>query len=98
MLRLTLARLLLREGRIEAAMEHAESAVRLDPGFTAAWKELGRQRQLAGQTDAALAAYQQGVEVAIDHGDKQAEKEMTVFLKRLLKTKETGRVPSAGSE
>ena len=98
MLRLTLARLLLREGRIEAALEHAESAVRLDPEFTAAWKELGQQRQLAGLADAAVAAWQHGVEVARSNGDKQAEKEMTVFLKRLLKAREARHEPSAGSD
>jgi len=98
MVRLTLARLLLREGRMEAAMEHAESAVRLDPEFTAAWKELGRQRQMAGLSDAALAAYQHGVEVARSNGDKQAEKEMTIFLKRLLKARETSQAPFADSE
>lgn len=85
MLRLTLARLLKREGRTQAALEHAECAVRLDPLFTAAWKELGQQRQLAGLADDARAAFEQGIGVARQNGDKQAEKEMTVFLKRLLK-------------
>ncbi len=80
--------MLLREGQADAALRHAECAVRLDPAFTAAWKELGQQRQQAGLAEPAIAAYEQGMEVARRNGDKQAEKEMTVFLKRLLKARE----------
>ena len=36
-------------------------------------------------TAAAINAYQQGIQVAEQKGDKQAAKEMQVFLKRLLK-------------
>jgi tetratricopeptide (TPR) repeat protein len=86
MLRLTLARLLAQNQEWPEAIEHLESAVRLDPGYTAAWKELGRASLAAGRPDAALTAWQRGIEVAEAKGDKQAGKEMNVFLRRLQKS------------
>jgi len=83
MLRLTLARLLAAQGDAEQAESHLEAATAMDGGYTAAWKELGRVRQRNGDLDGAAQAWQRGIEVARDKGDKQAEKEMTVFLKRL---------------
>lgn len=83
MLRLTLARLLAADGRGDDAVAHLEAAVELDANYTAAWKELGRIQ--AGRADraAARAAWERGIEVARANGDKQAEREMGVFLKRL---------------
>ena len=46
---------------------------------------LGRALQDAGQNAAALDAYARGIEAARAKGDRQAEKEMTVFKKRLEK-------------
>lgn len=86
LLRLTLARVLAQSAEWTEAIDHLESAVRLDPFYTAAWKELGRARLAAGQPDAALAAWQRGIEVAAARGDKQAGKEMAVFLRRLQKS------------
>jgi tetratricopeptide (TPR) repeat protein len=88
MLRLTLARLLAQNGQWDAAAEHLQSALAQNPAYTAAWKELGQVRQAMGQNDIALAAWQKGVEVARSNGDKQAEKEMAVFLRRLLRAQE----------
>jgi len=85
MLRLTLARLLTADERLSEAQEHLESAVSMDPGYTAAWKELGKLRLRLGDTDGAATAWSRGIERARTRGDKQAEKEMTVFLKRLRK-------------
>lgn len=86
MLRLTLARLFAQAEQWDSAADHLESALLQDPGYTAAWKELGRVRQALGQNDAARLAWQRGIEVAQSRGDKQAGKEMAVFLRRLLKT------------
>ena len=85
MLRLTLARILAQEKQLAAAIAHLESAVRLDPAYTAAWKELGRLQLAEERHEAALAAWEKGIEVARLNGDKQAEKEMTVFARRLRK-------------
>ena len=85
MLRLTLARLLAQAEQWDEAAGHLQAAVTRDPAYTAAWKELGRVYHVLGQTDSALEAWEKGIEVARSKGDKQAEKEMGVFLKRLLK-------------
>ena len=84
MLRLTLARLLGAQGEHGEAEAHLLAALEMDAGYTAAWKELGRTRQQAGNPAGAAEAWRQGIEQARENGDKQAEKEMTVFLKRIL--------------
>lgn len=89
MLRLTLARLLTDRDELEEAVGHLEAAVGMDPGYTAAWKELGRLRLRDGQPEAARDAWNSGLEEAVRNGDKQAEKEMSVFLRRLEKSADT---------
>lgn len=85
MLRLTLARLLFEQQRFADAAGHLQHAVELDANYTAAWKELGRMQHALGDFDAARQAWTRGLEVASHNGDKQAGKEMTVFLRRLDK-------------
>jgi len=84
MLRLTLARLLGARGSLAEAEQHLQAALEMDPGYTAAWKELGRIRLQNGDPAGAAEAWTAGIGKARENGDKQAEKEMTVFLKRLL--------------
>lgn len=88
MLRLSLGRLFLQQDEHESAIEHLRKAVAMDPAYTAAWKELGRAQAKLGQTQQAKEAYTHGIEAAQSHGDKQAEKEMTVFLRRLERSGE----------
>lgn len=83
MLRLTLARLLSAQGDLGQAESHLEAALEMDAGYTAAWKELGRVRQQNDDPAGAAEAWRQGIDKARENGDKQAEKEMTVFLKRV---------------
>jgi len=65
------------------ARAHLERAVALDPGYSAAWKLLGKACAELGDADAAAAAYRRGIEAAEQKGDVQAAKEMRVFLARL---------------
>ncbi|BAU46596.1 hypothetical protein SVA_0013 [Sulfurifustis variabilis] len=65
------------------AIEHLRRAVELDPAYSAAWKALGQALAAAGRGEDAIEAYQQGIRAAEGRGDKQAAKEMGVFLKRL---------------
>jgi Tfp pilus assembly protein PilF len=67
------------------AAEHLRQAVSKDPKYSAAWKLLGMALASAGHKDEAIKAYEDGIKVAEEKGDKQAAKEMTVFLKRLQK-------------
>ena len=83
MLRLTLARLLGARGDLADAERHLLAALDMNPGYTAAWKELGRVRQRNADPAGAAEAWRAGIEKARETGDKQAETEMTVFLKRV---------------
>jgi Tfp pilus assembly protein PilF len=65
------------------AAEHLARAVELDPHYTAAWKLYGKALAAAGRETEALDAYRRGIDVAAAKGDKQAEKEMRVFARRL---------------
>jgi Tfp pilus assembly protein PilF len=67
------------------AAQYLRDAVERDPQYSAAWKALGRELQAAGLDAEALEAYKSGIEAARAKGDRQAEKEMTVFMKRLEK-------------
>jgi len=83
LLRMSLASALL------AAKQHAEAIVELrcaldfDAEYSAAWKQLGRALAESGDTAAAAAAYERGIDAAQRRGDKQAGREMEVFLRRL---------------
>jgi Tfp pilus assembly protein PilF len=85
LLRFSLGNEYLKAGDAARAAEHLQQAVALDASYTAAWKLLGKALAAAGRSDAALAAYREGIAVAARKGDRQAEKEMTVFARRLAK-------------
>jgi Tfp pilus assembly protein PilF len=87
-LRLALASRYAAAGQIERALEHAEVAVRIDHDYSAAWKLLGKLRGESGQSERAIEAFEVGIEVAEKRGDKQAAKEMRVFLNRLRRTQQ----------
>ena len=74
-------------GQLDQALEHLREAVSRDPQDSAAWKALGGQLAETGRADEALEAYRLGIEAARKKGDRQAEKEMTVFARRLEKKK-----------
>ena len=67
------------------AAEYLREAVARDPGFSAAWRALGKALEAAGRSAEALAAFRAGIAAAQKKGDKQAEKEMTVFARRIEK-------------
>src|SRR5512141_2553319 len=86
LLRFSLGNEYLKAGDAGQAATHLARAVALDPRYTAAWKLYGKALAAAGRPEDALAAYRAGIAVAHDHGDKQAEKEMRVFARRLERT------------
>ena len=67
------------------AITHLKRAVEIDPQYSAAWKLLGKSCTEAGDVDGAIDAYRRGIAAAEQRGDKQALKEMQVFLRRLVK-------------
>jgi predicted Zn-dependent protease len=86
LLRFSLGNALLGESEIDAAISELRRALDFDSTYSAAWKLLGKACQQAGQLQAAADAWRSGIDVAARRGDKQAEKEMTVFLRRLEKS------------
>jgi Flp pilus assembly protein TadD len=85
LLRFSLGSEYLKSADFEPALLHLGAAVEKDPGYSAAWKLLGRALSESGRTGEALAAYRRGIEVAQGKGDRQAAKEMAVFARRLEK-------------
>jgi Tfp pilus assembly protein PilF len=69
----------------DKAAEYLREAVARDPGHSAAWRALGKALEAAAQPAEALAAYRSGIAAAQKKGDRQAEKEMTVFSRRIEK-------------
>ena len=85
LLRTTLANALAAEGGMAEAVAELRRALEFDPDYSAAWKQLGKWLAESGDSGAAIDAYQRGIDAARNRGDKQAEKEMAVFLRRLQK-------------
>ena len=67
------------------AAQYLRDAVERDPDYSAAWKMLGKSLAEGQRNEDALAAFKQGIAAAHKKGDRQAEKEMSVFAKRLEK-------------
>jgi predicted Zn-dependent protease len=85
LLRYSLGNEYLKQGEFAKAAEQLRHATEREPTYSAAWKLLGKALADAGDKPAAIEAYETGVRVAEEKGDKQAAREMGVFLKRLQK-------------
>ncbi|MCO7556905.1 tetratricopeptide repeat protein [Metapseudomonas otitidis] len=85
LLRFGLGKGYLDQGDATAATLHLQRCVEQDPAYSAAWKLLGKALESTGDSEGARQAWEQGLSAAQAKGDKQAEKEMGVFLKRLAR-------------
>ena len=83
LLRFSLGSEYLKAGNVDQAITHLRAAVTQDGYYSAAWKLLGKALAEAHDEAGARAAYGSGIAAANAKGDKQAAKEMGVFLKRL---------------
>jgi predicted Zn-dependent protease len=83
LLRFGLGNAYLDAGEAAPAAVHLRRATELKADYSAAWKLLGKALAATGDRPGAIAAYDQGIAVATQLGDKQAMKEMQVFRKRL---------------
>ena len=83
LLRFSLGNALLGEGQATEAAAELRRALAFDPAYSAAWKLLGKACLAMNDRTGAAEAWRQGIAAAGQRGDKQAEKEMTVFLRRL---------------
>jgi len=85
MLRYTLGNAYYKEKQLDKAAEHLRQAVELNPAYSTAWKVLGRVLAENELYHDALQAFDAGLDAARENGDKQVEKEITVFRKRVVK-------------
>jgi predicted Zn-dependent protease len=85
LLRFSLGMHYLKTGDCARAATHLRRAVEQDADYSAAWKLLGKALADSGKAAEAMIAYRNGIDAAGRRGDKQAAKEMTVFLRRLEK-------------
>ena len=83
LLRFSLGGEYLKAGTVDRAVAHLRAAVTQDCNYSAAWKLLGKALMAARDDAGAKEAYRNGIAAANAKGDKQAAKEMSVFLKRL---------------
>ena len=90
-LRFSLGNEYLKSGQPEQAVLQFQAAVERDSGYSAAWKLLGKSLRELGRKNEALQAWRSGIAAAETRGDKQAGKEMAVFVKRLEKELSAGR-------
>lgn len=72
-------------GHAAEAIPHLRAAIEFDSEYSAAWKILGKALVETGDKEEAIKVYKKGLIVAEKKGDRQAVKEINVFLKRLLK-------------
>lgn len=83
LLRFGLGNACLKDGDAAAAALHLEQATLHNPAHSAAWKLLGKALHALERPRDAEAAWEKGLAVAVQQGDLQSSREMTVFLKRL---------------
>ena len=83
LLRFSLGNEYLKCGDSAQAVVHLRAAVLQDNAYSAAWKLLGKSLAQSNDFDGAREAYSRGIVAAEAKGDKQAAREMGVFLKRL---------------
>ena len=85
LLRYSLGNEYLKETNFEEAITHLKKATELNENYSAAWKLYAKALAENNQTEDAINTYEKGILIAESNGDKQAVKEMQVFLKRLKK-------------
>ena len=83
LLRFSLGTALLSNGDPCGAIAAFRAAVGFDQTYSAAWKMLGKALADSGDCSAAIDAYRHGLDVAHARGDKQVEKEIGVYLRRI---------------
>ena len=83
LLRFSLGKAYTEQEAYDAAVPHLRAALAFDPGYSVAWKWLGKALQGQGDASGARAAWQRGIEAAQARGDQQVIKELQVFLRRL---------------
>ena len=85
MLRFGLGSAYFNQGDFLVAVEHLSACIEHDESYAVAYKLLGKAYFHLHQYQDAQRVLTQGLPVALGKGDKQSEKEMTVFLRKTEK-------------
>lgn len=86
LLRFGLGKLYIDNNDFLQAGKHLEACLAIDENYSAAWKLLGKARFGLNDLVGAGEAWRRGIEAAKRNRDKQTEKEMSVFVRRLGKS------------
>lgn len=89
LLRFGLGKAYLDQQQPQQAIEHLKACVQQDPQYSAAWQILGQAYLDSADHEGARQTWEKGIAVAQAKGDKQAEKIMSVFVRRLDKQHRT---------
>ncbi|MGV1759584.1 tetratricopeptide repeat protein [Rhizobium sp. A22-96] len=84
LLRFALGKSLLDASDANGALPHLREAVRQNSDYAAAWAQLGRCELALGAEDAAIEAWSRGRDAARRHGEVQAERQISVWLRRAV--------------
>lgn len=83
MLRFGLGSAYFNDRNYEASIPHLESCLQYDPGYTAAYKLLGKAYYKTRDPEKAKSVFATGLPIAVEKGDKQTEREILAFLKKV---------------
>ena len=83
MLRFGLGSAYFNDKQFEKAAPHLKACIEQDPDYSAAYKFLGKALMKLGDSEQAKAVFETGLPVAERKGDKQTEREILAFLKKL---------------
>ncbi len=83
MLRFGLGSAYFNDKQFPAAIPHLQACIAHDAHYSAAYKLLGKALLKTGDKTGAKAIFNHGLPIAIEKGDKQTEREILAFLKKL---------------
>ena len=83
MLRFGLGSAYFNEKNFTKAIPHFEACIKHDAKYSAAYKLLGKALFKVGKDKESRCVFEAGLPIAIDKGDKQTEREILAFLKKL---------------
>ena len=83
MLRFGLGSAYFNDKNYQQAIPHLQKCIEWDNSYSAAYKLLGRAQIKVGLTELAKMTLETGLDQAALSGDKQTEREIAVFLKKL---------------
>ena len=92
----TLGRSLLELGRPDQAVDPLRRAIALNPGYGAAYRDLGRALMDSGALEEAAQVLESGIEPCERAGDLQTVREIESFLRRAQRALGREPLPAAG--